>query len=87
MTWIGAAPRAGGLVHQVALNRIRAAASEYPGRLVWYLLCGENDLGFERYFMPCMFAVLDLIDLPCSQDHCQLQISSKVYKEITLVRQ
>ena len=87
MTWIGAAPRAGGLVHQVALNRIRAAASEYPGRLVWHLLCRENDLGFERNFMPCMFGVLDLIDLPGSQGHRQFQISSQVYKETSFIRQ
>ena len=87
MTWICAAPGAGGLVHQVALDRIRTAMSQDPGRLVWHMLCRENNLGFERYVMTCVFAVLDLLDLPGSQGHRQFQISSQVYRQIISVHQ
>jgi hypothetical protein len=61
--------------------------SQDPGRLVWHMLCRENNFGFKRYFMTCVLAVLDLFDLPGSQGHCQFQMSSQVYKIITLVRQ
>jgi hypothetical protein len=79
MIWIGAAPCTDWLVHQVALKRIRTAVSQDTGCLLGQVFSRVDHFNFESNLVAYMLTVLDLFDLPGTERHLHLQITSTVY--------